>query len=626
MAEIQYPEARRGGQIDTYFGTEIADPYRWMEELDAPELKDWVDAENELTRGFLARTPELADERARLHARLMELSDYERVGMPTREAGRYFFQRNTGLQNQAVLYWQADEASEPAVLLDPNGLAADATVALGTYAVSDDGALLAYALSEAGSDVQRVRVRVVATGEDLPDVIEWVKFSGISWARDGAGIYYSSYGPPAAPEEKAETLKRVATFHKLYFHRLGTPQADDQVIYERPEDGELMMAGGATRDGRYVVLQAGKISTNMLALRDLETGVTVEIAPVADAIYSRVGNRGTRFWIMTNKDAPRSRIVEVDLEHPEPEHWRTVVAESADQLEDVAMVGETLVLNYLHDAQSRVELRTLSGEIIREVALPGIGVAHLGAGKREDTDLFFAFTNYTTPGKIYRLTVATGEVTPWRQPRLKFDPGAFETRQLFAISKDGTRVPLFVTMRRGMVPDGSAATLLYGYGGFGVSLGPAYSSSRLLWLEMGGVYAEAILRGGGEYGEDWHLAGTKTRKQNVFDDFTACAELLVREGYTRPERLAINGGVERRAAGGGVRARAAGAVCCRGAAGGRAGYAAFRPVYDRLCVEAGLRLAQRGGGGVSGDPALLAAAQCARGEAVPGDAGDDRRP
>ena len=536
---MQYPQARVSDHVDTYFGTQVADPYRWMEDVDSPEVKQWVDAQNKLTQGFLAGIPA----REHIHTRLMELANFERFGMPTREGGRYFYSRNTGLQNQSVLYWQEGEMGTPTTLLDPNALAKDGTVALDSYAPSDDGKLLAYALAEAGSDLQKVHVKVVATGKDLPDVVDWVKFSGISWAHDGKGFYYSSFGVPKTDAERAEALKRAAKFHKVYFHILGTPQTEDKVVYERPDDGEFLVNGGVTEDGRYLLLNAGKGHTNTLAVRDLQhPDKLIELAPKDDAIYSPVGNVGSRMWLMTNKDAPRSRIVEVDLAHPEQANWKTVVPERAEPLESATMVHDTLVLTYLVDAKNKVEQHSLDGALIREIKLPGLGVAGVGGGKKTDTELYYAFTNYTTPATIYRLDLKTGTSSVWKQPKLKFNPDDYETKLVFAPSKDGTKVPLFVTLKKGTPMDGSAPTILYGYGGFNVSLGPAYSSSRMAWLEMGGIYAEAILRGGGEYGEAWHQAGTKTHKQNVFDDFIGCAEFLITNKYTSPKKLAINGG------------------------------------------------------------------------------------
>ena len=542
---LNYPAARASDHADVYFGTTVADPYRWMEDLDSDEVEAWVNAENALTRDYLSDVPE----RNRIHARMLQLVDYERFSAPEREGGRYFYQRNSGLQNQAVLFWQQGESGEPVVLLDPNQLSADGTVALQGTAVSSDGKLMAYALAEAGSDLQTIRVRVVDTGEDLADVIEWVKFSGISWKKDGIGFFYSSFGIPGSEAEKAEALKQAAFFHKLYFHRLGTRQSDDAIVFERADDKEMTISGWATDDGRWLGIWQGKIGTNALALKDLTQpgwdavdAPVVWIAPTNDASYGWIRCMGDEVWITTNKDASNSKVMKVSLKRPEPEYWVTVVPETANSLEDATMLRGTLILTYLVDAKSEVELRTSEGALLEKLQLPGIGTIGMGSGKQEDTETFYTFTNYTTPATLYKLDVPSRKSSVWKQPRLTFDPSQYETSQIFATSKDGTRVPLFVTHKRNIALDGRAPVLMHGYGGFSVSLGPAYSSSRLAWLELGGIYAEAILRGGGEYGEAWHLAGTGVRKQNTFDDFIACAETLIDRKYTSAERLAINGG------------------------------------------------------------------------------------
>ncbi len=537
---MKYPAARVSGQVDDYFGVKVADPYRWMEDVDSPEVKAWVDGENAVTQAFLADVPA----RARIHARLMELNSFERISAPGRAGGRYFFSKNSGLQNQAVVYWQEGAEGSPKVLLDPNTLAADGTIALGGASVTDDGKLWAYSLSEAGSDVEKIHVRDVTTGKDLPDVIEWVKFSGISWQKDGSGLYYSSFGVPKTAEERAAALKRANFNHKVYFHKLGTPQTDDTVVYERPDDKEFLVGGGVTEDGKWLVLNAAKGHTNELFAKELgkKDASLIPIAPVDDAVYSVVDISGHEALVFTNKGAPNGKIVKVDLEHPAAAGWVTVVPEGKYSLEDVGTVGGRMVLSYLVDAKSEIELRTMDGKLERKVALPGIGSANVAGGKRNYTDTFFSFTNYTTPTTIYHLDLKSGAVSVYRAPKLVFDPALYETRQVFAPSKDGTKVPLFLTYKKGTPMDGSAPAILYGYGGFNVSLGPGYASSRLAWVEMGGIYAEAILRGGGEYGEKWHDAGTKTHKQNVFDDFIGCAEYLIANKYTSPKKLAINGG------------------------------------------------------------------------------------
>ena len=538
--EMKYPGARVTGQVDDYFGVKVADPYRWMEDVDSAEVKTWVDAENVLTQGYLKDVPA----RAKIHARLMELNDSERFSAPERDGGRYFYRRNGGLQNQAVLYWQEGLNGEPKVLLDPNTLAKDGTVALDSISVTEDGKLMAYALAEAGSDVQKVHVKTVATGVDLPDVVDYVKFSGVSWLKDGSGFFYSSFGVPKTEAERAEVLKRAAVFHKVYLHKLGTAQTADAVVFERADDKEVLNNAGVSEDGRWLFLYQGKGHTNQLAVKDLTKAEAplIQVAKVDDAIYEPVGTIGHELWLKTTKDAPNARIVKVDLEQPEAANWKVLVPESTHLLESAHLVHDGLVLSYLVDAKSEVEWRGLDGALKQKVALPGIGSASVTGGRRKDDETFFTFTNYTTPPTVYRLDLTTLKSAVWKQPKLTFDPGKYETKLVFATSKDGTKVPLFVTAKKGVALDGTNPTLLYGYGGFNISLGPAYSSSRLAWMELGGVYAEAILRGGGEYGETWHMAGTKTHKQNVFDDFIGCAEYLIKSGYSSPKKLAINGG------------------------------------------------------------------------------------
>jgi prolyl oligopeptidase len=548
--QMQYPAARVSDQKDVYFGASVADPYRWMEDVDSPEVKTWVDAENKLTQSFLADVPA----RDKIHARLMELNNFERVSAPDKEGGRYFFRRNSGLQNQAVLYWQQGEKGEPKVLLDPNTLAADGTVALASTDVTEDGKLLAYTLSEAGSDLQKIHVRNVSTGHDLPDLVEWVKFSGLSWKKDASGFFYSSYGVPKSDAERAEALKSVGSFHKVYFHKLGTPQSADVVVLERPDDREMLCGAGVSEDGHWLVISQSKGDKNALWVKDLTqrgwespTAPVVKIAPVDDAQYEWIGNDGRTVWMRTTKDAPNGRIVRLELDYtrpdrPMPTAWKPVVAEQGNSLDSAVMVHNTILASYLADAQSDVEVYTPDGKLIEKLKLPGIGIASMNGGKRTDEETFFTFTNYTTPPTVYRLDMKTRETEVWKAPKLVFDPAQYETKQVFAPSKDGTQVPVFITYKKTTKLDGSAPAILYGYGGFNVSLGPAYASSRLAWMEMGGIYAEAILRGGGEYGEKWHEAGTKTNKQNVFDDFIGCAEYLIENSYTSPKKLAINGG------------------------------------------------------------------------------------
>ena len=541
MSRFAYPPARTTDQTDDYFGTTVPDPYRWMEEVDTPEVAAWVAAENALTEGFLAEVPT----RPAMRDRLMSMMDFERYTVPSPyplpDGGRrYVFQHNSGLQNQPVVYWQDGLEGERRVLLDPNTLSTDGTVALNGMSVTDDGRLAAYALSEAGSDWMTWRVREVATSTDLPDTVRWSKFSGASWRKDGSGFFYAAYDAPGP-----EAMKEANFFHKVYFHRLGTNQAEDKLIFERPDNGELNLGAHVTDDDRYLLVHQsqGTSPNNELAIIDLLDSTNVlRLIPEPDAAYSPIANDGSFFWLQTTLDAPRGKVIGIDLTKPEREHWVTLIAESEHTLDQVSVVADTLIVSYLADAQSRVALHRRDGSLLQQLDLPGIGTVGGFGGRRTDDETFFAFTNFTAPGIIYRLDMANLKATIWRAPELHFAPADFETRQVFVASKDGTRVPLFLTHRKGLSLDGSAPTLLYGYGGFNIPLLPAFSAARVLWMEMGGIYAQACLRGGGEYGESWHEAGTQRNKQNVFDDFLSCAEWLIAEKYTSPQKLAIQGG------------------------------------------------------------------------------------
>jgi prolyl oligopeptidase len=535
--ELSYPVARQVDQTDDYFGTTVSDPYRWMEDVDSPELKTWIDAENELTQSYLAQIPV----RETMQRRLMELIDFERYTAPARRGARYFYSHNSGLQNQNVLYWHTGLDGEPKVLLDPNTFSADGTVAISGISITDDGLLAAYSIADAGSDWVKWHVRNVTTGEDLPDVVEWSKFSGASWLKDGSGFFYQGYDAP-----EAEALKAANYFHKVMFHKLGTPQSEDKLIFDRPDDKELNLGAHVTDDGRYLLLHQSKGTSpnNELAVKDLEDphAPILRLIDTADATYASIDNDGTLFWLLTTLDAPNGKVILIDLNNPGREQWKTVIPESTNKLSDISIVDNTFIVNYLADAQSLVELRRLDGSLIERLALPAIGTAYGFSGRREDTETFYQFSNFTTPGTTYRLDMKTRQSTIYRQPKLLFDPALYETKQIFATSKDGTRVPMFISHKKGLVLDGTAPTLLYAYGGFNISLMPEFAPSHVMWMEMGGVYAQASLRGGGEYGEAWHEAGTRVRKQNVFDDFISLAEWLITNQYTSPGKLAISGG------------------------------------------------------------------------------------
>src|SRR5580704_12069729 len=535
--ELSYPAARQVDQTDDYFGTTVSDPYRWMEDVDSAELKTWIDAENELTQSYLAQIPV----RETMQRRLMELINFERYTAPARRGSRYFYSHNSGLQNQNVIYWHTGLEGEPKVLLDPNTFSEDGTVAISGLSISDDGSLAAYSTADAGSDWVKWHVRDVTTGEDLPDVVEWSKFSGASWLKDGSGFFYQGYDAP-----EAEALKAANYFHKVMFHKLGTPQSEDKLIFDRPDDKELNLGAHVTDDGRYLMLHQSKGTSpnNELSVKDLQQpdAPILRLIDTADATYAPIDNDGTLFWLLTTLDAPNGKVISIDLNHPGREHWKTVIPESTNKLSDISIIDNTFIANYLADAQSLVELRRLDGSLIERLALPAIGTAYGFSGRREDTETFYQFSNFTTPGTTYRLDMKTRKSTIYRQPKLLFDPALYETKQIFATSKDGTRVPMFISHKKGLVLDGTAPTLLYAYGGFNISLMPEFSPSHVMWMEMGGVYAQASLRGGGEYGEAWHEAGTRVRKQNVFDDFISLAEWLITNQYTSPKRLAISGG------------------------------------------------------------------------------------
>ncbi len=536
-AALTYPKARTVEQVDDYFGTKVPDPYRWMEDVDSTEVKAWVDEENALTQSWLSKVPG----REAMHARLMELTNFERYTVPVRKGKRYFYTHNSGLQNQNVVYWQEGLDGEQKVLLDPNTMSADGTVAVSGLSITDDGRLAAYSIADAGSDWVKWYVRDVAAGKDLPDVIEWSKFSSAAWLKDGSGFFYEGYDKPAA-----NALKAANYFHKVFFHKLGTPQSEDRLVFDRPDDKELNVGAQVSDDGRYLILYQTKGSSpkNELAIKDLDhpEKPVVQIAEIADALYSPIDNDGTTFWLRTTKDAPNGKVMMFDLNHPGRENWKTIIPESKNNLDEVTMVNDTLIANYIADAQSMVELHTRDGRLIEKLALPAIGTAGGFGGKRTDAETFFQFTNFTTPATIFRLDMKTKKESIYRQPKLKFDPGLYETKQIFYTSKDGTKVPMFVSYKKGLKLDGKNPALLYGYGGFDVSLVPDFSAARVLWMEMGGVYAQPSLRGGGEYGEAWHQAGTKLKKQNVFDDFIAAAEWLIANKYTSTPKLAISGG------------------------------------------------------------------------------------
>jgi len=532
-----YPKAKTVDQVDDYHGTKVSDPYRWLEDTDSADTKTWVEAENKLTFSYLDQIPY----RAAIRERLLKLWNYERFTAPEKEGGRYFYQHNNGLQNQNVLLVADSLNAEPRVLLDPNTLSADGTVALAGRAITDDGKLMAYGTAASGSDWTEWHVRDIATGNDLPDLIKWVKFSDASWTKDDKGFFYSRYDEP----KEGMALRDTVYFQKLYYHKLGTAQTDDKLIYDRPDNKEMLFEGAVTDDGHYLVItvEQGTSPKNRLYYEDLTKpdAQVVKLLDDFDAEYRFVDNDGPVFWIRTDLKAPRGKVIAIDTRHPEPANWKTVVAEGPDKLEGANTVDNLFLLSYLKDARTEVRVHDLKGKFVRNVDLPGIGTAQGFGGKRTDKETFYAFTSFVTPTSIYRYEPAAGKSTVFRQPKVDFDPAKYETKQVFYNSKDGTRVPMFLTYKKGLKLDGQNPTLLYAYGGFDISLTPFFSVPNVVWLEMGGIYAQPNLRGGGEYGEDWHLAGTHGKKQNVFDDYFAAAEWLIANRYTSTPKLAIRG-------------------------------------------------------------------------------------
>ena len=543
---LSYPAASRDKVTADYHGVKVPDPYRWMEDIDSPATRAWVEAEGKLSRDYLDAIPG----RAAIEERLRKIWNFERWSAPEHHGRYWFYTHNDGLQNQSVIFATADPGSAGKVLLDPNTLSKDGTVALRETAISDDGRLFAYALSDAGSDWQIWHVRNVDTGADLADEIHWSKAGGGSWRKDGSGFYYTSYDAP----KSGDVLKAANQYEKLFFHKLGTPQSEDPLVYTRSDDPDWFVGGTVTDDGHYLVIQAnhGDEVQNTLLVQDLSaTGAAAAIQPIIPkptAVFTFIGNIGSTLYVQTDDGAPRYKVVAIELSKPEPAHWRTVVPQGADTLDSVSLVGGQLVAQYLHDAHSAVRRYTPEGKLVGEVKLAGLGHASGFQGRLEDHETYYSYSSFTAPPSVYRLDLGSGASSLWKAPKLDgFDPDSYQTRQVFYSSKDGTRVPLYIVARKGTKLDGSNPTILYGYGGFNISMEPGFSAGVAGWLEGGGVYAMANLRGGGEYGRAWHEGGMKTHKQNVFDDFIGAAEYLIAQHWTDSRHLAIwgrsNGGL-----------------------------------------------------------------------------------
>jgi len=533
--KIDYPDTKKTDVTDNYFGTEVADPYRWLEDDNSAETSEWVKAQNEVTFAYLEKLPNCE----KIKTRLTELMNYPKYSEPFKEAGKYFFYKNDGLQNQSVLYIQDTPEAGPQVLLDPNKLSDDGTVALSGIEISDDGKYLVYLISRSGSDWNEIFVKNIATGELLPDHIKWVKFSGASWYN--GGFYYSAYSAP----DESEALKGSNENQKVFYHKLGDDPANDVVVHAEPEFPKRMFNLYVTDDNRFMVLVKMEGSTgNAISVKDIskEGGKFIPLIETYENEFNIIGNNGNLIYALTNYKAPKFRLLKIDINSPEEEKWEVVIPEKENVLEWAGLVGGKIVTRYMKDAYSKVEVYDYDGKYEYEIALPGIGSAGSLSGKKDESLAFYSFTSFNTPGEIYKYDFNTKETTLHFRPEVKFNPDDFTVEQKFYASADGARIPMFLFHKKNIKLDGKNPVLLYGYGGFNVSLTPSFSTSRLLFVENGGIFAMPNLRGGGEYGEEWHKAGTKMKKQNVFDDFIAAAEYLIAEKYTSPKKLAIMGG------------------------------------------------------------------------------------
>ncbi|MDX2134615.1 MAG: prolyl oligopeptidase family serine peptidase [Saprospiraceae bacterium] len=534
---VTYPFARKDTTVkDDYFGTMVSDPYRWLEDDNSAETKDWVAKQNLVTFGYLEQFPY----REKIKSRLEQIWNFEKYGTPFKESGKYYFFKNDGLQNQSVLYGQDDLNAQPYVVLDPNTFSADGTASLQELGVSRDGRYLAYSVSKGGSDWRTIRVKDLGSGQITPDSIEWAKFTGIAWA--GNGFYYSRYPEPKAGEK----LTGSNQYSAIYFHTMGTQQSSDQLVHRDPAHPNYYFGAATTEDERFLILSASEsTSGNSLAFKDLGNNQKqfTQVATGFEHDFNVIDNLDDQLLVLTNHQAPRQRLVLIDSKSPQESNWKTLVPEDAkDVLQNATVCGDKIVCTYLHDASSMLKVYDQKGALVKTIALPEIGTVGSVSGKKGDPTAFFSFQSFLRPTTIFRLDMNTLQADVFKAPKIDFDADAYTTEQVWYRSKDGTQVPMFITRKKDMVKNGQNPTLLYGYGGFNISVTPAFSASRAALLENNGVYAVANIRGGGEFGEEWHKAGTKCRKQNVFDDFIAAAEYLVAEKYTSPKRLAIEGG------------------------------------------------------------------------------------
>jgi prolyl oligopeptidase len=533
--DLNYPDTKKVNQVDEYFGSKVADPYRWLE-THTGEVDEWIEKQNVVTFDYLNDI----SFRDKIKQRLTEIWNYPKYGAPFKKGGKYYFFKNDGLQNQSVLYVQESLTAEPKVFFDPNKLSNDGTVALTSLEFSENGKYIAYGTSSGGSDWNTYQVMDATTGKTLEDRIEWVKFSSPSWFKDG--FFYSRY---AAPTE-GNKLANKNEYHKVYYHKIGTPQSEDKLVHEDKQHALRNFYGQTTDDERYLILNAseGASGANALYYKDLKDpkGTIKPIIESFESQYSVIDNLGDKLLVMTNKNAPRYRLVLIDPKKPQEQNWKTIVPESGNVIQNVSSVGGRIIATYMKDATSQVVVFDQAGKKLNTVELPTLGTVSGFNGDQKDKEVFFTFTSFTYPPTIYRYDIPNNKVTQFRKTEVNVNTDAFETKQVFYTSKDGTKVPMFIVHKKGLQLNGQNPTYLYAYGGFNISLTPSFSIANMLWLENGGVYAMPNLRGGGEYGEDWHKAGMTPNKQNVFDDYIAAAEYLIDQKYTSSDKLAVAGG------------------------------------------------------------------------------------
>lgn len=551
---LKYPDTQKVDTVDNYHGTKVADPYRWLEDLDSEETEQWVEAQNAVSMPYLQSLPG----RAEVSGRLTELWDYPKYGTPMKRASQYFYEHNDGLQNQPVLYVTSSLDDEGRELINPNEMSDEGTTALTTYKVSPEGKNLAYGISKSGSDWQEFKVRNIRTGRDLGDHLKWIKFSSMTWTSTGNGFYYCRYPKP----EEGTAMEGQNKNMKLYYHRVGSSQSSDQLIYETPDYPDWGFDPEMSEDGDYLTISVwkGTDPRNQFYYRPMRgpnQGEIIKLIDTFEATYDYITNDGPVFYFKTNKDAPMNRVIAIDISNPDPANWKTIIPEKEDKLEYVTVANNHLVAEYLVDASSRLRLYDLQGNFSKEIELPGLGSLGAIEGTKESDELFYSFSSFTMPSSIYRYDFEAGASELYKQPDVAFDPDKYVTKQVFYESKDGTTIPMFISHKKDLPVNtdelsfkeeldlrkkGYFPTKLYGYGGFNISITPRFSVNNLVWMELGGIYAVANIRGGGEYGEQWHKAGTEENKQNVFDDFITAAEYLIDNDYTSPERLAIEGG------------------------------------------------------------------------------------